>query len=219
MSIHARQRTAIGGLREAVSGRRRSILLGIVAAIIALVLARGLWLPLIGGFLIVADPLQPADAVVVLSGGERERVVYAAGLFNEGYADWFVATNMKHDLPGVRVLYGELVRQEAIWQGVPQERILIAPGILETTYEEALAVRELAQEQGWSSLLLVTSPYHTRRAQIAFRDAFRDTGIAVIVRPVNGHWYRADSWWKSRDGLRETWTEYLKLLLYVIGYR
>ncbi len=184
-----------------------------------LALGRNLWLPGIGRFLVVADPLQKADAVVTLSGGERDRVAYAAKLFNEGYADWFVATNMKHDLPGVRVPYGELVRQEAIWQGVPGERILIAPGIVETTYEEALAVRELAQERGWRSLIVVTSPYHTRRARVAFRDALRDTGIVVRIRPVNEHWYRADSWWKSRDGLRETWTEYAKLLLYFAGYR
>ena len=54
---------------------------------------------------------------------------------------------------------------------------------------------------------------------MAFREAFRGTGIRVIVRPVNEHWYRPDSWWKSREGLRETWTEYVKLLLYVMGHR
>ena len=45
------------------------------------------------------------------------------------------------------------------------------------------------------------------------------TGITVIVRPVNEHWYRADSGWRGRDGLRETWTGYLRLALYAVGYR
>ena len=87
------------------------------------------------------------------------------------------------------------------------------------TYEEAIAVQQLAQEQGWRSLIIVTDPHHTRRARMAFRDVFRDSGITVMVRPVNDSWYQADSWWQTRDGLRETWTEYLKLLLYVVGYR
>jgi uncharacterized SAM-binding protein YcdF (DUF218 family) len=192
------------------------IILGLTAL---LTLGRSLWLPYIGGFLIVADPLRPADAIVALSGGDRARVAYAAQLFNQGYADWFVATNMKQEIPGVRVKYGELVRQEAIWRGVPKERILIAPGGAETTYEEAMAVRQLVQEEGWHSLIIVTDPYHTRRARMAFQDVFRGTSITVTVQPVNKSWYKPDSWWKSQDGLRETWTEYLKLALYVMGYR
>jgi uncharacterized SAM-binding protein YcdF (DUF218 family) len=88
-----------------------------------------------------------------------------------------------------------------------------------TTYEEAIAVHRLARQQGWRSLIIVTDPHHTRRARMAFRDVFHNTSIAVMVRPVNESEYRADSWWQTRDGLRETWTEYVKLLLYVVGYR
>jgi hypothetical protein len=29
----------------------------------------------------------------------------------------------------------------------------------------------------------------------------------------------ATNWWQDTDSLRETWTEYLKLLLYVLGYK
>ncbi len=196
--------------------RRRCVLP--VAAVVMLLLTHSLWLPFIGRFLVVSDPLRPSDAVVALSGGERERVAHAVSLLNQDRACWFVATNMDFEVPGVRVSYGELIRQEAILQGVPRDRTLIAPGTVETTCEEALAVRELAQEQRWDSLIVVTDPYHTRRTRMIFRDTFRDTNIAVIVRPANEHPYRPDSWWKSKDGLRDTWTEYLKLLLYAVGY-
>ncbi len=66
---------------------------------------------------------------------------------------------------------------------------------------------------------MVTDPCHTRRARMCFQDAFKGTGIRVAVRPVNDHWYDADSWWRDRDVLRETWTELLKLVLYLVGYR
>ena len=158
-------------------------------------------------------------AVVALSGGERGRAAHAALLFNQSYADWFVVTNMPFDTPGVRLSYGELMQQEAIWQGVPERYIFIIPGIVETTYDEAIAVRGLAQDREWRSLIVVTDPYHTRRARMAFREVFRGSGITVAVQPVNEHEYRADSWWQSRDGLRETWTEYAKLVLHLIGYK
>lgn len=79
-------------------------------------------------------------------------------------------------------------------------------------------MRRLAQQQGWRSVLVVTHSFHTRRARLAFRDGFRDTGITVAVRPVNEHWYDPGSWWQSHKGLRQTWTEYLKLALHLLGY-
>ncbi|MBN1886777.1 MAG: YdcF family protein [Thermoflexales bacterium] len=170
------------------------------------------------GFLIVADPLAQADALKPLGGG-KERILQAAGLFEQGYAEWFVVTDMPLSVPGIRESYAELVKREAVWQGVPEARVLTAPGVVETTYEEALAVRQLAQERGWRSLLLVTSSYHTRRTQLIFRDVFRDTGVAIMVWPMDESWYDPASWWRSHEGLRETWTEYLKLVLYVLGYR
>jgi uncharacterized SAM-binding protein YcdF (DUF218 family) len=178
-----------------------------------------LWLPFIGNFLVVSDPLQPADAIVVLGGGRRERVEYGAKLFTSKHAPWFVITNSPLDIPGIRAEYAELMKTEAVWQGVPEGHILVAPGMVETTYQEALAMRQLAEENGLRSLIIVTDPFHTRRARMAFQAAFRGTGITLIMQPVNESWYQSDSWWQTRDGLRETWIEYAKLLVYVVGYR
>jgi uncharacterized SAM-binding protein YcdF (DUF218 family) len=142
-----------------------------------------------------------------------------AELFHAGYAPWLIVTNSPLDMPGLRVDYAELMRTEALWQGVPEERILRAPGTVRSTYEEALAVRQLAEVQGLGSLTVVTDPFHTRRARRAFRDAFRGTGVRIWTQPANDSWYHPDSWWQSQDTLRETWTEYLKWALYLLGYR
>jgi hypothetical protein len=40
-----------------------------------------------------------------------------------------------------------------------------------------------------------------------------------VMRPASEGWYLPEGWWKDRDSLRETWTEYLKLVLYLVGYR
>ncbi len=194
-----------------------------VALLVVAFLARQWWLPPLGRFLVVSDPLPaagaPADAVVPLGGGRAARVVQAASLLRHGYATWLVTADDELDLPGIRRSLGELVRQEAEWQGVPAERVLVLPGFVETTYEEALALRAFSQEQGWNSLLVVTDGFHTRRARLTFRDVFRGTGITVAVRPVEDGEYDPEAWWQSTDDLRDTWTEYAKLALHLVGYR
>ena len=198
--------------------RRRAMTLLVVLAALILVF-HGLWLSAIGRFLVVNDPLQRTDAVVILGGGGSHRVEHGAELFHDGYAQWFIVSDSPLNLPGIRVSYAHLMRTEALWRGVPQDRILITPGVVRSTYEEALAVRQLAAERGLRSLIVVTDPFHTRRARMAFSETFRDMDIRVLVQAAGGSWYRADSWWRDQDAMRETWTEYLKLILYVIGYR
>lgn len=185
--------------------------------LVAAFLTRAWWLPLPARFLVIEDPLQPADAVVPLAGG-GQRALYAVRLLEEGYAEWFVATSMPLNIPAIRATYGELVREEAIAHGVAGDRILIAPDTVTTTWEEALAVRRLVDREGWHSLLVVTDPLHTRRAGLCFRQAFRGSDVTIAVRAIEGSWYDPEAWWKSTDSLRETWTEYFKLLLHAFGY-
>lgn len=174
------------------------------------------WLPSIGAYLIVADPLLPADAIVPLA-GDPSRVPYAADLLKRGMAHWFVATNMQVPATAVEP-FSSIVQRQARLQGVPDQQIVIAPGVATTTYQEALIVRRFVQQQGWHAIIIVTSPSHTRRARQIFRAIFAQTQIAVSVRPVEPHWYTATTWWHSQRGVRETLLEYLKLMAYWIGY-
>jgi uncharacterized SAM-binding protein YcdF (DUF218 family) len=219
MSAVAAHEPVQSGSQRSSSKARRPLLLLLLAVAAALVLAHPLWLPSIGRFLVVHDPLQRSDALVVLGGGERDRVEHGARLFHAGYASWFIVTDNPLNLPGVRASYAELMSTEAIWQGVPAECILTAPGMAETTYQEALAVRHLVQERGLHSLTVVTDPQHTRRARMAFHDVFRGTGVPVSVQAVQESWYEADSWWRTERAVRATWTEYAALILYRLGYR
>lgn len=52
-----------------------------------------------------------------------------------------------------------------------------------------------------------------------FRDEFHDTGIQIIIRPVDGDPYNARSWWKSWQGWKSTLFEYLKSVHYLAGFR
>ena len=183
-------------------------------------LMRESWLSSIGYFLIYEYPLplRPAQAILPLAGG-RNRVVYAAQLYREGYAEWFLATDMPFNAPGVHQSYAELVRQEAIWQGVPESQILLSDEIVTSTYAEIRSVQQWAETRGFDSVLVVTSTYHTRRTALMLRDVFSDSDIRVQIASAADDEYQPESWWKTEAGARLTWTEYLKLGLYLVGYR
>jgi uncharacterized SAM-binding protein YcdF (DUF218 family) len=178
---------------------------------------RGAWLPLVGGVLIVADPATASDVIVPLA-GERSRVDYGARLFEQGIAKWFVVTDMWIDAVTPPLTYANSVTEQAVGQGVPRDRILVVPGMPRTTYEEAIVLRRFAHERGLRSLLVVTSPFHTRRSRMIFRDVFAGSGVDVAIRPVEGHWYTAESWWTTDEGWKVTALEYIKLALYEAGY-
>jgi uncharacterized SAM-binding protein YcdF (DUF218 family) len=198
--------------------RRLSLTLSLVlAAGLVLVPSRALWLPWIGRFLVSTDPQQEADAIVPLA-GERSRVFEAAALFGEGYAGWFVITEMWVADPAPPAAYSESVKRQATSRGVPAGRILVAPGTAASTFEEARNLRRVMEDQRWHSLIVVTSPFHTRRSRMILDDVFRGSGIRLTITTVRGHRYSAGRWWTSEEGRQQTALEYLKLALHLLGY-
>lgn len=175
------------------------------------------WLAWIGAFLVVSDPLQEADALVILAGDEDARLAYGAQLFDQGLADWYILTNMRIDTPDPRRTYASIVTRKALRLGVPEERILVVPDIVETTYEEAVALSAFVEQRELRSLIVVTSPYHTRRARWILNQVFDGSGVKIIVRPVEDHAYEAGDWWRSATGWRLTGLEYTKMLAHLFG--
>jgi uncharacterized SAM-binding protein YcdF (DUF218 family) len=190
------------------------LLLGIVVYL--LWAFQSIWMPPIGGFLIVSDPLQQADAVMPLASGTR-RLQHAAHLIDTHHARWFVLSNaFTDDAPDLTSVQR---RNQAIEAGVRGGQIMITPNRVTSTYEEAMELRMLATENQWERVIVVTDPFHTRRARLVFRDVFANTEIGVIIRPVEQHWYEADSWWEHGHDVLATALEYIKLVSYILGYR
>lgn len=182
-----------------------------------LAMAAPLWLPAVGTALVVADPLAPADAVVPLAGGTK-RARYAASLQRGGHALWLIAADIRLLAPFGR-LGSEHSRPIAIAAGVPPWQIFETDRVVRSTYAELLAIRDLAAARGWRSLIVVTSPEHTRRTRLMVREIFASSGIAVAVRPVVGFGYDPARWWRDPFERRLTLSEYPKLLAFLLGYR
>jgi uncharacterized SAM-binding protein YcdF (DUF218 family) len=196
--------------------RHYRIVIAVIAAG-AVALSHTLWLPLIANILVVADPLQPADAIVPLAGGV-ERAQHAAGLFQQGYAGSFVVTDNSIALHSVA--QPDLsITGIATAAGISIDRLQPIATTVTSTYEEALAVRTLAEEQGWQSLIVVTSPAHTRRSRMIFHEVFADTGISIIIRPVMDKIDESEEWWQMKQKRKLVLNEYLKLGAFLVGIR
>ena len=179
------------------------------------------------GALIVRSDLAHADVLVVLAGSSTylERTRHAAQLFNEGRAPRIILTNdnQKSGWSAEREsnpLFVDRAADELTHRGVPQEKIEIVPGIVSSTYDEAVALREYAAKKNLRSIIIVTSAYQSRRALWTFRRVFRNSGIGIGLDPVEPGEQspRSTTWWRYRLGWEMVPGEYLKIAYYRLRY-
>lgn len=205
------------GIKTEPGRRGSTCCLGTVLGIPAVLLVGYFLLYLTGRLLVVSQAIQPVDAVVVLSGGEG-RVEYAARLFYDASAKWFVITETGDWVPGNPEPVSEFDAVRANRLGVPLSAIYITPRETSNTAGEASVVRQMIEDTGVRSIMVVTDPFHTRRAQLLFWHALRGSGVQLRMRAVEGHPYRPATWWLSDQWRRETVQEYGKILYTLYGW-
>ena len=149
-----------------------------------------------GNFLIVNEEPQKADVIIVLSGGS-ERLPYGARLYQSGYADKVLISGESARIPRLPSS-----------MGIPESSLLLE-GQSTTTFENAKYSLKIVQAHGYKSAIVVTSPYHTRRASIIFAQVFK--GIKLTICPVPYDPAMTSNWWKDSGSARFVISEYLKL--------
>ena len=161
----------------------------------------------IGQWLVVQDPLLQATAIAVLSGGMPGRALEAARIYKQGYASrvWLThSTEPGATMEKLSVSYvgeEEYDRQILIHEGVPATSIEIIDPPIVNTADEMQTIGAALRKQPLHTVILVTSPVHTRRAKALWNRLARNDGVA-IVRPVSDDDYDAAHWWRNtRDAL------------------
>ncbi len=181
-------------------------------------LARPFVLDKAGRYIYEKDELRPADVIVVLGGEERERVEYGVKLFKEGWGrkDRIIMTGG----PVVgRYTAAGLMKEQAEEFGVQGKFILLADRS-RSTEEDARFTGEILKDKGYKSILLVTSPYHSRRASIIFKEML--PGVRVVSAPSDKSWFSFDNWWKrprDRDMVLSEWSKFIKLWIFGVKDR
>jgi uncharacterized SAM-binding protein YcdF (DUF218 family)/glycosyltransferase involved in cell wall biosynthesis len=165
----------------------------------------------------IAEAPQPADAIVVFAGGVgesgeagggyQERVKQAVDLYRQGYAPRVVlVSGFVFAFPEA-----EVMRSLAMSNGVPGDAIQLVTDV-ENTRDYAVRSREVLAQNGSKRALLVSSPYHMRRALLAWRRAAPD--IEAIPSPAPISQFYAHGRGASLDQIRGILQEYAAIALY-----
>ena len=147
--------------------------------------------------------------MIVLAGdGSGGRIMKAAELVQQGRAPRILVDGP----PG---LYGhyecDLAIEFAVEHGVPREILDRFPLEASSTLEEAQLVDQELHRRGVRRALVVTSNFHTKRAQFLF--AKRTSGeIRYLVVAAEFADFKPDRWWRTRAGQKVVVLEYLKTL-------
>jgi uncharacterized SAM-binding protein YcdF (DUF218 family) len=193
----------------------------LVAAVVALLLPasrRGM-LRTAGRALVAADPLAPADVIVVAVDAGHAGLLQAADLVHQGIAGR-VALLTEASTPGERefarrgVAYERPVAASARYLkllGVPDVEQI--PSSVDGTQAEGRALLEWCTRQQLKSMLVVSSADHSRRLRRVLRRSMRGSPVQVLVRPSRFSSFDPDSWWLTRTGVRTQLVETEKLLL------
>jgi uncharacterized SAM-binding protein YcdF (DUF218 family) len=122
-----------------------------------------------------ADELQRVDAIVVLGGEHDGREDYGLNLARAGWAPTVVMSN-PYDT-------GDPVMTRVCREVADVEVICARPDPL-TTRGEAMLMRRLAQQRGWSNIMVISWRYHLPRARLIFRQCFSAEPAATVMVAV-----------------------------------
>jgi uncharacterized SAM-binding protein YcdF (DUF218 family) len=181
---------------------------------------RGTILESVGQYLITEDPLEKADAIILLGGSVPDRTLEAIDIYKGGYAPLIVFTMGPKPEGydelislGIKLPEGhDFSKLIAIKLGVPESDLVTIEKRADSTYGELQIIyNDFLKKNNIKSVILVTSKYHTTRAKIIFEDVTNGE-IKVITRPSKYDSFDPKRWWAERNYRRQTVFEYQKLL-------
>jgi uncharacterized SAM-binding protein YcdF (DUF218 family) len=196
------------------SRRRRTIAVCMVGGA---VLGCAVFLLSVGRWLVVQDPLEKAQAIVVLSGAMPLRALEASKLYGEGYAPqvWLTCSaepGATLEAMGIAFTGEESYNQRVlIHEGVPAEAIrVLEPRIVNTADEIAVISGALGKEKD-RNVIIVTSKSHTRRVRILWRKLAGNNGRAVI-RAASDDPFEPRRWWRTSSDALDVVREVLGIM-------
>ena len=144
------------------------------------------------------------DAIVVLTGG-KGRVEEGIRLYREHQARYLFLIGV-----GPAVRKSDLFKEKNGEEG--GERVFLEK-VSRNTLENALYAREMIlKKKEISSIRLITSRYHMKRATLVFRNTL-PAEIAIYPHPVDTRNLK-EEWWRHGGSFRLLFTEFYKYCLF-----
>jgi uncharacterized SAM-binding protein YcdF (DUF218 family) len=163
-------------------------------------------------WLVVDSVPQQAEVAAVLGGGGGSRLRKGLELYEQGIVGGLVLVDEKEKYWDTR-----LARQcpDCKTKG---KRLTILSGS-DNTLTDALLVHKHCIAKDIKKLLVVTDPYHTRRASLAFNRQFAGSGIEVTTLSSGDYRDRlspSGNWWRDEVTLRVIESEVAKISVFLL---
>jgi uncharacterized SAM-binding protein YcdF (DUF218 family) len=169
----------------------------------------------LGDQLVVNDPLNKSDAIVVFSGdGDvgysnlsfQNRALEAIELYNEGFSDKiFLSSGREQVIADV-----EMIKLYLVSKGISGSNIYMLEKYPKSTYQNVKLVRDSLVKNNIKSILFITAPYHSRRAVLTWRK--NAPNLEVISFNEKGTLNRSAEWNIGLDKIRVIVYEYAAIL-------
>jgi len=168
----------------------------------------------VGRWLVDENPLQPATAIVVLSGNMPTRALEAAALYHQGYAKQIWLTHPETHASALKQLgisypseddFNLRVLRRA---GVPMNAVRVLDSSIVNTAEELGAIHSALQESGGNKVIIVTNKSHTRRVHILWAKYFGNSN-EIITHGIPDDDFVAGHWWRDPGSLTQVTHEVL----------
>ena len=194
-------------------GRRRA---WIAAAALVVIIAAAWAIRGVGQWLVVQDALEPAQAIVVLSGRMPVRAREAAEIYREGFAAqvWITRpASPEEELRqmGIGFVGEEFYNQRVLIQlGVPTDAIRVLDKPVINTEQEVLEISDALRQEGGSKVIVVTTKPHTRRVKAIWKRLVGNSP-RLMVRYASQDGYDGAHWWRRTSDALEVVRELLGL--------
>ena len=184
----------------------------LLASVIALVVTHA------GTMLVVRRPVLDPDVIVSLASHEWERLPTTAHLAAvHGRAFVLLTEPAQVTRHNCHDCFGRDERLSAM--GVDGSRVHVGKLTSPGTHGEALAALAFAREHKVRAAVIVTSPYHTRRALAVFRKVFDGTGVQLGIEPAfAASRAQPERWWWQPDDRAYVPYEWIAIAYYAWAY-
>jgi uncharacterized SAM-binding protein YcdF (DUF218 family) len=171
-----------------------------------------------GDYLVVQDQLRPADVIHVIAGPDY-RTNYAIHLYQQGLGSTLFFTGGWCDTH--QDFHGERGERLSLAEGVPAGDIASNDSPVTSTYSEALLLKEFIEKNDPAarSVIVVSDPYHMRRARWTYRLILGDqVNVQMAPVPFEQTPYKQE-WWIDRKSKKYVREEYTKIVYYLLRYQ
>jgi len=189
---------------------KRSIIIFLVITLI-ITLGIGIGFLSLGYFLSPQSKLTDVDAIVTISGGETQaRTAEAIKLYKQGLAKKIIFSGAAEDphSPSNALM----MQQIALNENVPPVDIILEEKSVNTE-QNASEVAKIIRAYNFNSIILITSPYHQRRAYLEFKKQL-GSNFNILNHSSPDQTWRRSKWWASDQSISLTFQE-LKKVFYI----